>query len=61
MIYEGMEPSIEKIQWSELNVAPTKIEDMPVEMRDPLEEITLGTDEELRVSYISSLLPDNLT
>ena len=49
----------EEIQMEDLNQAPHKLKDMQPQVHDPMEEVNLGTMEELRITYISSLLPFN--
>ena len=44
----------------DLEQAPPKFEDTQPQVHDPLEEVNLGTMEEPRIAYISSLLPSNL-
>ena len=47
----------EKIQMEDLEQAPPKFEDTQPQVHDPMEEVNLGTVEEPRIIYISSLLP----
>ena len=44
----------------DLEKAPPKFEDMQPQVHDPMEEVNLGTMEESRITYISSLLPSDL-
>ena len=61
MIFEGDGYEIdEEIHMDDLEQAPPKFEDMQPQVHDPMEEVNLGTVEELRITYISSLLPSNL-
>ena len=41
----------------DLEQAPPKFEDTQPQVHDPMEEVNLGTVEEPRITYISSLLP----
>ena len=50
----------EEIQIEDLKEAPPKFEDAVPEVTDQIEEVNLGTLEEPRVTYISSLLQDDL-
>ena len=50
----------EEIQMEDLEQAPPKFEDTQPQVQDPIEEVNLGTVEESRITYISSLLPSNL-
>ena len=43
-----------------LEQAPPKFEDTQPQIHDPMEEVNLGTVEESRITYISSLLPSDL-
>ena len=56
MIYEKEE----EIQIEDLEQAPLKMEDNKPQLHDPMEEVNLDTVEELRITYISSLLSTNL-
>ena len=47
----------EEIQMEDLEQAPSKFEDTQHQVHDPMEEVNLGTVEESRITYISSLLP----
>ena len=49
----------EEIQMEDLEQAPPKFEDTQPQVHDPMEEVNLGTVEELRITYISYLLPSN--
>ena len=49
----------EEIQMEDLEQAPPKFEDMRPQVHNPMEEVNLGTVEESRITYISSLLPSN--
>lgn len=60
VISKGKMTLIEKIQWLDLYIAPTKIEDTLVETQDPFEEINLRANEEPRVTYLSNLLLTDL-
>ena len=44
----------------DLKEAPPKFKDAVPEVTDPMEEVNLGTLEEPRITYVSSLLQDNL-
>ena len=50
----------EEIQMEDLKEAPLKFEDAVPEVIDPMEEVNLGTLEEPRITYVSSLLQDDL-
>ena len=61
MIFEGgAYEEDEEIQKDDLEQAPPKFEDMQPQVHDPMEEVNLGTVEEPRITYISSLLPSDL-
>ena len=61
MIFEGgVYEEDEEIQMEDLEQAPLKFEDMQPQVHDPMEEVNLDTMEELRITYISSLLPSDL-
>ena len=47
----------EEIKMEDLEQAPHKFKDMQPLVHDPMEEVNLGTMEELRITYISSLIP----
>ena len=47
----------EEIQLEDLEQAPPKFKDTQPRVHDPMEEVNLGTIEEPRITYISSLLP----
>ena len=49
----------EEIQMKILEQAPPKFKDMQPQVYDPMEEVNLGTMEEPRIAYISSLLPSD--
>ncbi|KAM2998355.1 hypothetical protein FF2_040019 [Malus domestica] len=44
--------SLDKVQ-----AAPTKLDDSQTQVKDPLEEINVGTADDLRSLFISALLP----
>ena len=44
----------------DLKEAPPKFKDSVPEVTDPMEEVNLGTLEEPRITYVSSLLQDDL-
>ena len=50
----------EEIQIEDLAQALPKMEDNKPQVYDPMEEVNLGTVEEPRITYISSLLSTNL-
>ena len=50
----------EEIQMEDLEQAPPKFEDMQPQVHEPMEEVNLGTVEELGITHISSLLPSDL-
>ena len=50
----------EEIQMEDLEQAPLEFEDTQPQVHDPMEEVNLCTVEELRITYISSLLPSDL-
>ena len=50
----------EEIQIEYLEQAPPKMEGNKPQVHDPMEEVNLGTVEEARITYISSILPTNL-
>ena len=61
MIYEEeSDEEEEEIHIKDLEQAPLKLEDNKPQVHDPMEEVTLGTMEEPRITYISSLLSINL-
>ena len=43
----------------DLEQSPPKFEDTQPQVHDPMEKVNLGTMEEPRITYISSLLPSN--
>ena len=55
-----MDEDEEEIQIEDLEQAPPKMEDNKPQVHDPMEEVNLGTMEEARITYISSLLPIDL-
>ena len=59
VVFEG-DPNdceeLKEIQMKDLKEAPTKFEDIKSEVTDPLEEINFGSLEELKVTYVCSLL-----
>ena len=50
----------EEIQIEDWEQAPPKMEDNKPQVHDPMEKVNLGTVEEPRITYISSLLCTNL-
>lgn len=60
VIYEGEELSTKEIQWLNLDMASTKMEDMLVETQYSLEEINLGTNKEPMIIYHCSHLSIDL-
>ena len=61
MIYEKeLDEEDEEIHIEDLEQAPPKMEDNKLQVHDPMEEFNLGTVEEPRITYISSLLFTNL-
>ena len=61
MIYEEeSNEDEEEIQIEDLAQALPKMEDNKPQVHDPMEEVNLGTVEEPRITYISSLLSTNL-
>ena len=61
VIYEGESDEKEKEIWIEdLEQAPFKIEDNKPQVHNLMEEVNLGTVEEPRIAYISTLLSTNL-
>ena len=60
MIYEEeSDEEEEEIQIEDLEKAHPKMKDNRLQVHDPLEEVNLGTVEEPRIIYISSLLSTN--
>ena len=49
----------EELQMEDLEQAPPKFKDTHPQVHDPMEEVNLGTVEEPRITYISSLLPSD--
>ena len=49
-----------EIQMEDLEQAPPKFKDTQPQVHDPMEEVNLDTVEELRITYIGSLLPFDL-
>ena len=49
----------EEIQMEDLEQAPPQFEDTQPQVHDLMEEVNLNTVEELRITYISSLLPSD--
>ena len=61
MIFEEeLDEEKEEIQIEDLEQAPSKMEDNKPQVHDPMEEVNLGTVEEPRITYISSLLSTKL-
>ena len=61
MIYEEeSDEEDEEIHIKDLEQASSKMEDNNPQVHDPMEDVNLGIVEELRIAYISSLLPTNL-
>ena len=61
MIYkEESDEWNEEIHIEDLKQTPPKMEDNKPQVHDPMEEVNLGTVEEPKITYISSLLPTNL-
>ena len=61
MIYEGeLVEDEEAIQIEDLEKSPPKMEDNKPQVHDHMKEVNLGTMEEPKITYISSLLPSNL-
>ena len=55
MIFEGDEnEEDEEIQMEDLEQAPPKFEDTQPQVYNPMEEVNLYTDKELRITYIGS-------
>ena len=55
MIFEGDEnEEDEEIQMEDLEQAPPKFEDTRPQVYNPMEEVNLDTDKELRITYIGS-------
>ena len=50
----------EEIQMEDLEQVHPKFEDTQPQVHDPMEEVNLGTVEESKITYISSLLPSDL-
>ena len=50
----------EEIQMEDLKQGPPNFEDTQPQVHNPMEEVNLDTVEELRITYISSLLPSDL-
>ena len=57
---EELDEEKEETHIENLEQAPPKMEDIKPQVYDSMEEVNLGTMEELRISYISSPLPTNL-
>lgn len=61
VIYEeNSEDENEEIHIADLDKVPPKMEDIKPKVHDPMEENNLGTQEEPRITYISSLLLTDL-
>ena len=57
---EESDEGIDELNMEDVQEAPVRLEDYIHEVQDPLEEINLGTDQEPRITYISSLLKPEL-
>lgn len=55
-ILERTEDKLDAIQLTDLKAEPMKLDDLKVEVRDPLLEVNLGTKQDPRPNYISKLL-----
>ena len=61
MIFEGdAYEEDEEIQMEDLEQAFPKFKDIQPQVHDPMEEVNLNSVEELRITYIGSLLPSYL-
>lgn len=60
VIYEVEPEDSEELQLQDLEPAPAKLDDVLTGVQDPLEEVNLGTPEEPRITYVSSLLRKDL-
>ena len=61
MIYEEeSDEEEEEIQIEDLEQAPPKMKDNKPQVHDRMEEVNLVTEKEPRITYISSLLSNNL-
>ena len=61
MIYEGASDKEDgEIKIEDLEQALPKMEDNKIQVNDPMKEVNLGTMEEPKITYISSLLPIDL-
>ena len=61
MIYEEeSDEEEEEIQIEDLEQAPPKMKDNMPQVHDRMEEVNLVTEKEPRITYISSLLSNNL-
>ncbi|GKV15290.1 hypothetical protein SLEP1_g26087 [Rubroshorea leprosula] len=57
VVYEGEEEDLkDQITLEELDLAPAKLDDLKVEVQDPLEEVNLGTEADPRITFISGSL-----
>ncbi|GKU89586.1 hypothetical protein SLEP1_g3710 [Rubroshorea leprosula] len=57
IVHEGEEADQgDEITLEELDLAPAKLDDLKVEVQDPLEEINLGSESEPKVTFISGSL-----
>ena len=57
---EESDEAIDELKIEDVQEAPARLEDYRHEVQDPLEEVNLGTDQEPRITYISSLLKPKL-
>ncbi|GKV20231.1 hypothetical protein SLEP1_g30388 [Rubroshorea leprosula] len=57
VVYEGEEDdSKDQITLEELDLALAKLDDLKAEVQDPLEEVNLGTEADLKITFISDSL-----
>ena len=57
---EESDEGIDELKMEDVQEVPVHLEDYRHEVQDPLEEINLGTDQEPRITYISSLMGPEL-
>ncbi|GKV12333.1 hypothetical protein SLEP1_g23490 [Rubroshorea leprosula] len=57
VVYEGEEEDLkDQITLEELDLAPTKLDDLKAEVQDPLKEVNLGTETDSKITFISGSL-----
>ncbi|GKV11259.1 hypothetical protein SLEP1_g22525 [Rubroshorea leprosula] len=61
VVHEGEEDThTDGVTMEELDLAPVKLDDLRVDVQDPLKEVNLGTEAEPRITFVSGLLPPGM-